>query len=48
MIRVLLDDSLADGAAITEKVLELAASRDSTQKAANDATTEADAVVKGT
>ncbi len=48
MIQVLLDDSLADGAAITEKVLALAASRDATQKAANDATTEADAVMKGT
>lgn len=47
MIRVLLDDSLTDGAAITGKVLELAASRDATQKAADDATTEADAVMKG-
>ncbi len=47
MIRVLLDDSLTDGAAITGKVLELASSRDTTQKAANDATVEADAVMKG-
>ncbi|MDZ4849552.1 MAG: hypothetical protein SGI77_09670 [Pirellulaceae bacterium] len=48
IIRVLLDDSLVDSAAITEKVLKLAASRDATQKAANDATTEADVIMKGT
>ena len=47
MIRVLLDDSSADSATITEKVLKLAASRDLIQKAADEAMTEADAVIKG-
>ncbi len=46
MIQVLLDASLTDDAAITGKVLELAASRDATQKTVIDTTTEADAIVK--
>ncbi len=46
MIQVLLDASLTDAAVITGKVLELAASRDETQKTVIDTTTEADAIAK--
>ena len=47
IIDMVLDKSIATSDELAPKVLELAANRDETQKAADVATAEADAIVKG-
>jgi hypothetical protein len=46
IVNLLLDKSIATSDELVPQVLELAAKRDETQKAADDATAEADAIVK--
>ncbi len=46
IIQVIIDESMVDMDSIVEKVLSIAESRDADQKAANDATATADALLK--